>query len=192
MYDIRLAVADDAAQIAAIYAPIVRDTVISAEERPPSADEMRERIQKTLEWWPWLVADSGGMVLGYVYAGRHRERAAYRWSVDVTAYVAESSRRTGIARTLYASLFRLLAKQRYYRAYAGITLPNEASVALHRAVGFEPVGVYRGVAFKLGRWCDVSWWQRSLRDDAAPAGEPVSLRMIGAAYEDERHDSRAR
>ncbi|TAM88555.1 GNAT family N-acetyltransferase, partial [bacterium] len=105
MYDIRLAVADDAAQIAAIYAPIVRDTVISAEERPPSADEMRERIQKTLEWWPWLVADAGGTVLGYVYAGRHRERAAYRWSVDVTAYVAESSRRTGIARTLYASLF---------------------------------------------------------------------------------------
>ncbi|HVA36101.1 MAG TPA: arsinothricin resistance N-acetyltransferase ArsN1 family B [Candidatus Dormibacteraeota bacterium] len=173
MYDMRLAQAADAAQIAAIYAPIVERTAISMEERAPSADEVAARIAATVPTWPWLVADDGGGILGYVYAGRHRERAGYRWAVDTAVYVAERGRRRGVGRALYGALFRLLALQGYHRAYAGIALPNEGSLALHRAVGFEPVGVYRRVGFKLGAWHDVSWWARSLREDPAPAGEPV-------------------
>jgi phosphinothricin acetyltransferase len=106
---------------------------------------MARRIDFTLERMPWLVYDYGGEVLGYVYASRHRERGAYRWSVDVTAYVDPRMHRSGIGRALYTSLFALLNLQGYCRAYAGITLPNQASVGLHEALGFTPVGVYRSV-----------------------------------------------
>ena len=169
---IRLAASDDAEQVQAIYAPIVRDTAISFEVEPPSVDEMRQRIEKTLVDWPWLVCERGGDVLGYVYAGQHRVRAAYRWSVDVTVYIHERARRRGVGRALYTSLFKLLALQGYSNAYAGITLPNAGSVGLHQGLGFAPVGVYRNVGHKLGGWHDVGWWQLALRP-LVPAPDPA-------------------
>jgi phosphinothricin acetyltransferase len=166
---IRLATEHDAEQIQAIYAPIVRDTVISFEVDPPSVSQMRQRVVATLANYPWLVCDDGGQVLGYVYGSNHRTRAAYQWSVDVSAYVHAAARRRGIGRALYTALFELLRLQGFYNAYAGITLPNPASVALHESVGFEPLGVYQAVGFKLGGWHDVGWWQRPLRaQDRAP------------------------
>jgi len=119
---------DDAEAIAAIYAPIVERTMISFEEVAPSADEIRARIEQIAKIWPWLVYDDGGGVLGYVYASQHRARAAYRWSVDVSAYVREDARGRGLARSLYEALFRVLAAQGYHRAFAGIGLPNDASI----------------------------------------------------------------
>lgn len=166
---IRVATPDDAAAVQAIYAPVVRDTVISFELEPPSVDEMRGRIERTLESLPWLVSvDGQGQVNGFVYAGRHKERAAYQWSVDVTAYVRADVRRQGVGKALYQMLFDELARLGYFQAFAGIALPNEASVALHESVGFEPLGVYRNVGYKHGAWRDVGWWQRSLRSLEAP------------------------
>lgn len=161
---VRLARESDAASIHAIYAPIVRDTVISFETEVPEVAEIARRIRTTLASLPWLVREEEGRVAGYAYASRHRERRAYQWSVDVSAYVDAAFRRRGIGRALYAALFERLVRQGYFNAYAGITLPNAASVGLHEALGFTPVGVYRGVGFKCGAWHDVGWWHRRLRD----------------------------
>jgi len=101
-------------------------------------------------------------VKGYAYACRHRERAAYRYSVDVSVYVAQDARNAGIASALYETLFAQLAQRGFHRAFAGIALPNQASIALHRRFGFEPVGIYKEVGRKFDRWLDVSWWQKAL------------------------------
>jgi phosphinothricin acetyltransferase len=166
---VRAAHPDDAAEFQAIYAPIVRDTCISFETTPPTIDDMRARIAAQPPALPWLTAlDDAGAVIGYVYANKHRERAAYQWSVDVTAYVRADSRGRGVARTLYRRLFARLEEAGYCQAFAGIALPNAASVALHEAMGFEPIGLYRNVGFKQGAWHDVQWWQKSLQLPADP------------------------
>ena len=132
---IRLATSYDADSIAAVYAPFCENTPISFETVAPTTEEMAKRIRKITEGYPWLVLEEGGEITGYVYASPHRERAAYQWSVDVTAYVQPQSHRRGVGRTLYSILFQLLRLQGYYKAYAGITLPNPASVGLHQAMG---------------------------------------------------------
>ncbi len=159
---IRPANAADAATIQAIYAPIVERTAISFEAETPSVEEMARRIAATQESYPLLVAERRGRVEGYAYGGPLRPRAAYRWSVEVTAYVAETARGKGAGRALYDELLSALSRDGFHMAFAGIALPNPASVAFHEAMGFEPVGVYREVGFKLGRWHDVGWWQRAL------------------------------
>ncbi|RQP22925.1 arsinothricin resistance N-acetyltransferase ArsN1 family B [Piscinibacter terrae] len=175
---LRVANPDDAAAIAAIYAPIVANTTISFELEPPTVDEMRTRIRNTLQHLPWLVSlDAAGAVNGYVYAGKHRERAAYQWSVDTTAYVREDARGQGVGRRLYQALFDALADLGYFQAFAGIALPNAASVGLHEAMGFEPLGVYRQVGYKLGSWRDVGWWQKVLQ---APVADPPPPRSFKA------------
>lgn len=167
---IRTATLDDSAAAAAIYAPVVQHTAISFETDPPDAAEMRARIDKTLASLPWLVAeDAAGEVCGYAYASRHRERAAYQWSVDTTVYVHERRRGQGVGRALYGRLLPLLAELGYCQAFAGIALPNAGSVGLHEAVGFQPIGVYRDVGFKHGAWRDVGWWQRALQATGNPA-----------------------
>jgi L-amino acid N-acyltransferase YncA len=175
---IRLATERDAEEIAAIYAPNVTDTIISFESEPPTADEMRLRIEGTLERYPWLVCERRGQVLGYAYAGAHGSRAAYRWSVEVSVYVHEEAHRTGVGRALYTSLFAALNLQGFYNAYAGATLPNPASVGLHESVGFRPVGVYRGVGYKLGAWHDVGWWHLPLRERVANPEPPADLPSV--------------
>lgn len=180
-HQIRLATAQDAAALAEIYGPIVASTPISFEIEPPDAAEMARRITETLVAYPWLVCQVLDRIAGYAYAARHRTRAAYQWSVDVSVYVHPGFRRRGIGRGLYTSLFEILAAQSYVNAYAGIALPNPGSVGLHESVGFQKVGVYRQVGFKLGIWHDVGWWQRALR----PPGEhPVAPRMLADAQRD--------
>src|SRR5688500_15390094 len=98
---IRMATAGDAEAIQQIYAPFVTDTSVSFELVPPTVDEMAQRISTTLERTPWLVYEQDGRVLGYAYASKHRDRAAYQWSVEVSAYVRSEARRTGLARALY-------------------------------------------------------------------------------------------
>lgn len=166
---IRAARPGDAAAVAAVYAPYVRDTCISFEEVAPTATELGERMASGL---PWLVADQGGVV-GFAYASHHRSRAAYRWSVDVSVYLEPASRGRGLGRALYGELLPLLADLGYVSAYAGVTLPNDASVGLHEAVGFGPVGVYRDVGFKQGRWHDVGWWHFPLVAPPASPAEPT-------------------
>lgn len=180
--NVRIADVADAQEIAAIYAPIVAATAISFEIDPPSVDEMAERIARTLRTHPWLVAERGGSVIGYAYAASHRDRAAYRWSVDVTVYVSEGARRTGVGRDIYGALMGVLRRQGFRSAFAGIALPNPGSVALHQALGFEPLGVYRQVGFKLGGWLDVGWWRLGLSDDPGPPKEPTAFSELRAQH----------
>lgn len=167
---IRPATENDAEVIQAIYAPVVASTAISFEVEPPSVAEMARRVREISEQYPFLIADDGS---GYAYASQHRTRAAYRFSVDVSVYVAAHARGRGVGRALYTKLFEHLAALGYCAAYAGIALPNPASVALHEALGFEPVGVYRAVGFKLGAWHDVAWFQRTLRPRENNPREPT-------------------
>jgi L-amino acid N-acyltransferase YncA len=152
----------DAAACAAIYAPFVTDGWVSFELDPPDANEMARRIAAYGKSHAWLVAEEDGQVLGYAYASPHRERAAYASSCDVAVYVGKGNARRGIGRALYSRLFPLLADKCFHAAFAGIALPNPASVGLHEAMGFTPVGIYREVGWKQDGWRDVGWWQRLL------------------------------
>lgn len=166
---IRVATLDDAAAIAAIYAPIVANTFISFETEPPGAEEIARRITSTLPALPWLVSvDARGEVDGYAYASRHRERAAYQWSVDTTVYVRADRQRQGVGRALYDALLPMLRDLGYCNAFAGVALPNDGSVALHESAGFRALGVFRRAGYKLGGWRDVGWWQLQLRADDEP------------------------
>jgi len=180
---IRLASAADAKQIAAIYGPIVEQTAISFETDPPTEAETTQRIESILQTHPWIVCALGDEILGYAYGSSHRSRAAYRWSVETSVYVEERRRGCGIGRALYTSLFSILALQRFYTAYAGITLPNPASIGLHESLGFERIGIYRHVGFKLGTWHDVGWWQSSLQEVSNPSGDPLPLDTVSSAAE---------
>ena len=139
---------------------------------------MAERIAATLPTHPWLVAERDGMVAGYAYAGKHRERSAYRWSVDVTAYVDEGSRRAGVGRALYGELLVTLRRQGFHAAFAGIALPNAASIALHEALGFRKLGVYQDAGFKNGQWHDVGWWQLRLSTGGGIPQEPIPFAAL--------------
>jgi phosphinothricin acetyltransferase len=162
---VRVATLHDAEALLEIYRPFVQRTTVSFELEPPPAEEFALRIEKALARFAWLVAESGGRTIGYAYGTQYRERAAYRWATEVSAYVHPGHQGRGVGRALYERLFDALALKGYCTAYAGIALPNEASVGLHQAVGFEPVGVFRRAGRKFGRWHDVAWFQRTLRDE---------------------------
>jgi L-amino acid N-acyltransferase YncA len=166
---------DDADAIRSIYAPIVRETAISFEEDPPTTTEMQRRIEDTSDRYPWLVCESAGDVLGFVKAGPHKSRAAYRWAVDVSVYVHKDARHCGVGRGLYESLLEILTVQGYCTAIAVIALPNPVSVGLHESLGFERVGILHDVGYKHGAWYDVGWWQRPLGERP---GEPTPIRQV--------------
>ena len=172
---IRLARESDAERMLAIYAPVVRDTAISFELEPPTEDDFRGRIRSTLQHTPWLACGDDEDILGYAYAGRFRPRAAYQWSVEVSVYVAPDRQGRGVGRALYTSLFECLRLQGYHNAYAGIALPNPASIALHERFGFEAIGAYRSVGYKHGRWHDVGWWQLTIQELGSPPAPPARL-----------------
>ena len=167
---VRDATADDAVACAAIYAPYVTGTAITFEAEPPTAAQMAGRIAAAQRRHAWLVLEDDGDVVGYAYAGPYKERAAYRWSCEVSVYLDGARRRRGGGRALYEELFRRLADRGYRTAVAGMTLPNEPSVGLHTSLGFQPIGTYRRIGFKHGRWRDVLWAQRPL---GAYDDEPV-------------------
>lgn len=177
---LRLATPADADGIAAIYAPVVRDTAISFEAEPPSASEMAARLAATLPRFPYLVAEEVGRVVGYAYAGPHRARTAYAWAVETTIYLAPEAQGRGVGRALYRALLGILRAQGFASAFAGATLPNEASVRLHRALGFEDVGVFRRVGFKHGRWHDVWWGALDLMPDRTAPAAPLSVSDLEA------------
>ena len=182
---IRLAAAADAGAIARIYAPYVADSPTSFETDVPDASEIARRIDDALVWHPWLVYEEAQAVGGYAYASKHRVRAAYQWSVEVSVYLDAQHRRRRIGQALYTSLFRILALQGYVNAYAGITLPNAASVALHESLGFDPIGTYRRIGFKRGAWHDVGWWQLAVarHDDSPQPPRPLAGVIGTAAFE---------
>ena len=169
---VRTATEADAVACAAIYAPYVTDTAITFETEPPSAAEMAGRIAGAERTHAWLVLEDDGQVIGYAYGSPFKARAAYRWSCEVSVYLEAGRRRTGGGRALYEALLARLTERGFATAVAGMTLPNEASAGLHRALGFEPVGTYRRIGWKHGSWHDVAWVQRSLAASADPPSEP--------------------
>lgn len=165
----RIARKEDAVGIADIYAPIVRDTTISFESEPPTAAEMERRMLDILPTHPYLVCVDGDTIAGYCYASPHRSREAYQWSCECSVYVGEAYRGKRVGRTLYSTLFKILKLQGFCNVYAGITQPNDRSVDLHQRMGFSPVGMYRKIGFKSGKWHDVQWWViRMCGEDEAP------------------------
>ncbi len=168
LYKIRLATKADAPALLKIYAPSVLLASTSFEVELPTVREFESRIDETLKRFPWLVYESLGEVVGYAYASPHRARSAYNWSLESTVYVKESHHKKGIARTLCHKLFSLLKGQGAVNVFAGITLPNEASVRLHESLGFVSVAVFRDVGFKLNKWWDVGWWQLQVQRPLEP------------------------
>lgn len=163
---IRDATVADAAACAAIYAPYVTDTSITFELNPPSAAQMGERITAAQRQHAWILMEDEQGLVGYAYGGTFRARAAYRWTCEVSVYLERGRRRRGAGRALYAELLPRLAERGMRTAIACMTLPNDASLGLHRAMGFEDVGVMRRVGHKHDAWHDVAWAQL----DLTPAG----------------------
>jgi L-amino acid N-acyltransferase YncA len=173
---IRFATPADASAVAEIYGPFCEDSPITFETERPSVGEIESRIRRIVERFPWLICENETEIIGYAYAGPHRDRAAYRWCVDVAIYLSGNCRGQGFGTALYTVLFQLLRIQGYFRAYAGITLPNPASIRLHQRLGFEPVGVYKRVGFKANAWHDVSWWALTLQPADRPPVEALPIR----------------
>jgi len=172
MVQVRDASAADAGACAAIYAPYVTDSAITFEIDPPGPEEMASRIAQAQSTHAWLVAEDEGRVVGYAYGGPMKPRAAYRWSCEVSVYLEPGRRRTGAGRALYEALFTRLTERGYRTAVAGMTLPNPASEGLHKSLGFEPIGTYRNIGWKLDNWHDVAWVQRPLAVLPDPPREP--------------------
>lgn len=175
---VRLATVEDAESVREIYAPYVRDSAVSFEREVPSVKDIQERISGTLDYHPWLVVEQIGKVVGYAYSHSYRDRDAYQWSVESTVYVDEDHHRMGVACGLYTSLFETLRRQGFRSVYAAITLPNPASVGFHESMGFDRIGVYENVGFKLGSWHDVGWWSRSLGDYPDDPEPPVGIQEV--------------
>ena len=165
---IRDATVDDATAIAAIYAPLVTETIVSFEEEPPSAAEMAERIAAS---HVWLVAEDEGEVAGYAYAARFHPRAAYRWSVEASIYLAPATRGRGIGKRLVAELLERLKAMGFVNVFGGTALPNAASERLLASFGFEKVAHWKHAGFKFDAWHDVSWRQLALQEPTVPPPE---------------------
>jgi L-amino acid N-acyltransferase YncA len=181
---IRLATEYDAAQILAIYEYYVVNTPITFEVDPPSETDMRRRIIETLVHYPWLVCeDEDGGIRGYVYASRHRPRAAYQWCVDTAVYIDFRYHRQGIGKAMYTSLFNILPTLGLTNAYAGISLPNSNSVGLHESLGFTQIGLYKNTGYKDGKWWDVGWWELILADHNFDPPVPVPFSKVALSPE---------
>jgi phosphinothricin acetyltransferase len=159
---IRRATREDAAAVREIYRPAIEGSAASFEVEVPTVSDVEERIASALQGYEWLVAESGGEVIGYAYAGQFRARAAYAPSAEVSVYLAENARGKGVGRALLSELIKRLQETGFANALAGVTLPNPASVRLFESMGFKQVGVFRRVGYKFDAWHDVGWWQLEL------------------------------
>jgi Sortase and related acyltransferases len=167
---VRIASPDDAPKILEIYAPYILETSISFEMNVPTVAEFQNRMQHYLQRFPWIICEVNGQTAGYVYASLYREREAYQWNCECSAYLSNKFRGKGIAAILYNALFDILKKQRIINVYAGITLPNPASQRFHEKCGFKQFALYKNVGYKFGKWHDVGWWELQLNPhDPKPA-----------------------
>jgi L-amino acid N-acyltransferase YncA len=175
MLTLRLATPGDARGILDIYAPYIENTSFTFETEVPSTDAFAERISSYLQQWPWLVIEENGVIAGYAYASRYRERVAYQWSVECSVYVHDDYHRRGIARVLYETLFSILQLQGFRNVYAVINLPNDKSVALHESMGFTYFATYEQVGYKLGHWKNVGWWRLILNEFSEEPDPPLAF-----------------
>ena len=175
---IRLIKLSDAKQVLTIYKPYIENTAISFETEIPNLKTFTKRIETTSNFYPWLVYEENKKILGYAYATSHRQRDAYKWSVDVAIYIKEEAHGKGIGKRLYSKLFDLLMKQGFYNAYAGIALPNEKSIGIHEKIGFSKIAEYHNVGFKLGKWWNVGWWEMELLKPNSSPSVPIGIHDV--------------
>jgi phosphinothricin acetyltransferase len=182
---IRLATPGDARSILDIYAPFIEQTSYTFETETPTVEAFAERIQTYLFNWPWLVSEIDGMIVGYAYATRHRERTAYQWCVEASVYIHNDFHRKGIAHALYTALFEILRRQGFNNVYAVINLPNDRSVAFHESCGFEYFATYEKVGYKLGKWKNVGWWKLKVNEYGDQPSAPVSFSKLNKDFLEE-------
>ena len=179
MPSIRLAKASDAASILNIYAPYIKETSFTFETEVPSTSEFAERINSYLQNWPWLVCEIDGMVAGYAYGSKYRDRTGYQWCAECSVYVHDDFHRRGIAKALYSALIGILKLQGFRNLYAVINTPNDRSVAFHEQMGFKFFANYENVGYKLGKWKTVGWWQLQLNDYIDEPAAPIKFTELG-------------
>ena len=172
---LRIAIPGDAEPILKIYAPYIENTSFTFETEVPTIDSFKERISSYLQNWPWLVCEINGVIAGYAYGVKHRERAAYQWSIESSVYVHDDYQRIGVARALYTALIEILKLQEFRNLYAVINLPNDKSVSFHEKLGFEYFATYKNVGYKLGRWKNVGWWQLQLNEYSIEPESPLKF-----------------
>lgn len=182
MNRVRAARAADAASFLEIYAPYVINTSITFETEVPSIEAFAQRISACLENWPWLVYEVDGAIAGYAYATRHRERVAYQWCVESSVYIHNNFQKRGIATALYETLLEILQRQGFRNVYAGITLPNDKSVAFHEKCGFTWFAEYKNIGYKLGKWNTVGWWVKQLNDYTLDPSAPIKFADIDSDF----------
>jgi phosphinothricin acetyltransferase len=178
MSSIRIATTDDSESILKIYAPYIENTSYTFETEVPTIDSFKKRISSYLQSWPWLVCEIDGVIAGYAYGARHRERVAYQWSIECSVYVHDDHQRRGVARALYTALINIFRLQGFRNLYAVINLPNDKSVSFHENLGFEYFATYKNVGYKLGRWKNVGWWQLQLNQYSPEPEPPVKFSEI--------------
>ena len=171
----RFAVAEDAKALSDIYAYYVRETPISFEYTPPTPQEFSERIKKISTNYPYLVCEHNGKPVGYAYASEFKARIAYQWDAETSIYIDKEYHRMHIASAFYRLLLKMLQMHGLYKAYALITVPNEASESLHRKAGFETIGIFRQTGFKLNEWRDVAFMEKNIADVQAKPSAPFAI-----------------
>jgi len=175
---IRFAGKEDAAAILRIYEAYIKNTRVTFEIDVPTVPEFEARMERITAQFPWLVCEVNGEIAGYAYGSRHGERAAYRWSADLSVYIDEKFHRRGIATALYRGVTELLRRQGYFTVYAGVSTPNPKSEAFHEALGFRNLGEFKNVGYKLGAWCGVAWYELPLADYVAEPKEPCAIGIL--------------
>jgi L-amino acid N-acyltransferase YncA len=182
MLTIRLATPADAAGILKIYAPYIENTSFTFETEVPSVAVFADRIASYLTNYPWLIVEEDGVIAGYAYASRYRERVAYQWSVECSVYVHDDFQRRNVATVLYNALFAILSQQGFRNVYAVINLPNDNSVALHEKLGFVYFATYEQVGYKLGRWKNVGWWRLVLNEFGDEPVAPIVFAAMDKSF----------
>jgi len=180
MTDVRLATGGDAKQIRDIYSPSILNAAISFETEVPSIEEMQRRIESCLQKFPWIVCKIDEKIAAYVYGSKHREREAYQWSCECSVYVHDQFKGKGIGKELYQLLFQVLKLQGFRNVYAGITLPNEASIHLHENCGFKHFANYENIGYKFGNWHTVGWWKLQINQYNLDPPPPLKLSELNA------------
>jgi L-amino acid N-acyltransferase YncA len=182
MTGLRIATPADAEGILNIYAPYIENTSFTFETEVPSVNDFAERINTYLINWPWLVYEMDGVIAGYAYAGRYRERTAYQWGVESSIYMHDDFQKTGIAYALYSALFEILKIQGFRNIYAVINLPNDKSVKFHEKFGFSYFATYENVGYKLGKWKNVGWWQLSINEYGEEPNAPIKFSELDKEF----------
>jgi L-amino acid N-acyltransferase YncA len=172
---IRIASENDAEEILQIYAPYIRDTIITFEYEVPAIEEFKNRIRKISKDYPYLVCTLDEKIIGYAYSYRHKERAAYQWNVELSVYIDNKYLHYGLGKAFYTALIEISKLQNIQNIYGVVTSNNINSEKLHEYFGFNKLGVYHNTGYKFGKWHDVTWFEKRVNEYY---GEPNPLLSI--------------